>query len=310
VAFRAPLSLSGGGFSRPLFLDGAPGARGAAPPVVKYNAVSRDYFAVIGTKLVAGRLFGDADERPGEDVVIVNQEFARRFFPGGIALGATVRFGSPAEPPQRIVGIVQNAAINRIDEPIEPYFYLPYWRGRYGEATFLVEAAGDAASLGPSVRAALKAAGAEFEPRRLITMRQYLDYWASGYRATALLSSTLAGIGLLLTVMGVYGVVAYRTSRRSKEIGIRMALGATRRDVLRLVLREGLSVALAGVAIGIPAAFAGARMLGSFLYGVGAGDASAYAAAAVLLVACICAASLVPARRAARHDPSASLRAS
>ena len=310
VAFRAPLSFSGGGFSKQVFVDGVVRRNEITPPAVKCNAVSRDYFAVVGTALVAGRSFGDADERPGEDVVVVNQEFARRFFPNGNALGSLIRLESPAAPPQRIVGIVQNAAINRIDEPVEPYFYLPYWRGRYGEATFLVEAAADAASLGPSVRATLKTVSPDFDPRRLITMRQYLDYWASGYRATALLSSTLAGVGLLLTVLGVYGVVAYRTSRRTKEIGIRVALGATRGDVLRLVLREGLVVALAGVVAGIPLAFAAARMLGSFLYGVSADDAFAYLSAALLLIACIGAATLVPARRAARSNPSASLRAS
>ena len=310
VAFRAPLSLSGGGFSKPLFLDARPLARGTPPPVVMCNAVSRGYFAAIGTRLERGRLFDAADEQPGEPVVIVNQEFARRFFPRGDALGSSVRFGSPADPPVRIVGIVQNAAISRLDEPAEPYFYLPYWRASYGEATFLIEAAGDAAALASVVRATLKATDPQLEPRRMVTMRQYIDYWASGYRATALLSAALAGVGLLLTVVGVYGVVAYRTARRSREIGIRMALGASRGQVLRLVLREGLVVALSGVVLGIPIAFIGGRWLGSFLYGVGPWDWPGFGAAALLLVACVCAATLFPASRAARTEPSSSLRTS
>jgi putative ABC transport system permease protein len=308
VAFRAPLSLSGGGLAKTLYLDQQPLPAGTAPPSVKYNAVSRDYFDVLGTRLVAGRGFDAADERPGEPVVIVNQEFARRFFPGGGALGSTVRFDSPSAPPQRIIGIAQNAAIIRLDEPAEPYCYLPYWRGHYGEATFLAQTAVDAAGLGTPVRTTLKAVDPAFEPRRVITMRQYVDFWASSHRATALLASALAGVGLLLTVLGVYGVVAYRTARRVREIGIRMALGATRGQVLRLVLRDGLMVALAGVALGAPLAFAGARTLGSFLYGVGAWDALAYGAAAVLLVVCVSVASFFPASRAARTDPSIALR--
>jgi predicted lysophospholipase L1 biosynthesis ABC-type transport system permease subunit len=230
--------------------------------------------------------------------------------PTGNAIGSTVRLDSPSDPPHRIVGIVQNTAISRIDAPVEPYFYLPYWRGSYGEATFMVRAQADAASLAPSVRALLKSVDPELESRRMVTMREYLDYWASSYRATALLSSTLAGVGLLLTVLGVYGVVAYRTARRTKEIGIRMALGASRVQVLRLVLREGLTVALAGVALGIPLAFVGARTLASFLYGVGGWNVVAYAAAALLLVACVSLATLFPAGRAARIDPSRSLRTS
>jgi predicted permease len=310
VAIRAPLSLSGGGLSKPLVAADRPVDRDSGPPAVKFNAVSRDYFAVSGTRLAAGRLFDAADEQPGEPVVVVNEELARRFFPRGDALGSAVRFGTAAGPPHRIVGIVYNAVINRLDEPVEPYFYLPYWRASYGEATFLVEASDDAARLAAPVREVLKAIDPDLEPRRVITMRQYFQYWMSGYRATALLSSTLAGVGLLLTVVGVYGVVAYRTARRSKEIGIRMALGASRAQVLRLVLREGLTVALAGVAVGIPIALAGARAIGSFLYGIGPWDVAGFAAAAVLLVVCVCAAALFPAARAARIDPSASLRTS
>jgi putative ABC transport system permease protein len=308
VAFRAPLSLSGGGISKPLLLPDRPLEPGAAPPSVKFNAVSRGYFATVGTPLVAGRLFDAADEQDGAPVTIVNAEFARRYFPQGNAVGSIVRFGSPADPPHRIVGIVKNAVVNTLTEAPQPYFYLPYWRASYGEATFLVQAAGDAASLAPAVRAALKNTDTDLEPRRLITMRQYVDYWSSDRRATALLAMALGAIGLLLTVLGVYGVVAYRTARRAREIGIRMALGASRSQVVRLVLREGITVALAGVAIGIPAAFAGARALSSFLYGVGAWDAPAFAGAALLLVACVCAAASFPAGRATRIDPSSSLR--
>jgi predicted permease len=310
VAFRAPLSLSGGGLAKPVLIPGRPLAAGEAPPSVKFNAVSRDYFKVTGTPLVAGRLFDATDEQPGEPVVVVNQEFARRFFWDGNALGSTIQFKSRSEPPHRIVGIVKNAVINQLTEEPEPYFYLPYWRASYGEATFLVQASSDAAGLAPLVRAALKQVDPDLEPRRVITMRQFIDYWSSDRRATALLASALGGIGLLLTIVGVYGVVAYRTARRGREIGIRMALGATRAQVVRLIVREGVTVALAGVALGIPAAIVAARATRSFLYGVTPWDVPALAGSSAVLVVCVCAAAAYPARRATRIEPSKALRTS
>jgi putative ABC transport system permease protein len=258
--------------------------------------------------VIAGRTFDAGDEQPGEPVVVVNEAFVHRFYPDGRALGSTLRFGTRSDPPHRIVGIVQNAAINAITERPEPYFYLPYWRAPYGEATFLVEAAGDAASLAVPVRGALRAVDPSFDPARMITMRQYIEFWSSGSRATAVLAVTLGLIGLVLTVLGVYGVIAYRTTRRTKEIGIRVALGADPRDVLRLIFREGASVAAAGIALGIPATLGATRAIRSLLFGVSAWDPGAYAAASALLFVSVCAAAMVPARRATRVAPSVSLK--
>src|SRR4051812_17470338 len=310
VAFRAPLSFSGGGIARPVLFPERPLAPAAAPPSVKFNAVSREYFATLGVRLIGGRLFAAADEQPGEPVVIVNQEFAARFYPGGNALGSSVRIGSSHDPEHRIVGIVQNTAINSITEDPEPYFFLPYWRGSYGEATFFVQATGDAAALAPAVRDVLRKTSPSLEARRLITMRQYIDYWGSGYRATATLAVALGMLGLLLTVIGVYGVIAYRTTRRTREIGIRITLGATSGDVLRLVLHEGAVVAGMGVLIGIPAAMAGVREIGSLLFHLPAWDPMIYGGTAALLFLCVCAAGLIPAWRATRVAPSESLRTS
>lgn len=308
LALRAPLSLSGGGYARPMFFPDRPPEPGAGLPEVKFNAVSASYFDVMGTRLVRGRLFTPADERQGELVMLVNEQFARTFFPGRDPVGALVRPGGPDAPLHRIVGVVQNATINDIGEPPEPYFYLPYWRGQYSEATFLVRTAGDAASLAAPVRDTLRRTSSRLEPRRLITMADYIDYSASSYRATATLAGSLGAIGLLLTILGVYGVIAFRTSRRTREIGIRMALGAQSREVLRMVLREGAGVALLGVAIGVPLSLGATRFMASLLFHVSPWDAAALVSAAAVLVSCVCAAAAVPAWRAARVDPSAALR--
>jgi len=308
VAFRAPLSLSGGGIAHPVFFSDRLPAKAETPPSVKFNAISRDYFAVLGVRLVEGRLFNVADEGPGEPVMIVNQAFAARFLPGGRALDAHVRLDSASGAEHRIIGVVQNTAINSITEATEPYFYLPYWRAAYGEATFLIQTLSDAAALAPSVRATLRGIDAALEPRRVVTMREYIEFSGGTYRATAALALALAGLGLVLTILGIYGVIAYRTTRRARELGIRMAVGASRRNVLLLVVREGALVGVSGIALGVPASIAGTRQIAAMLFRVSPADPRVLAAVAAVLFVSVCAAALVPAWRATRVEPFETLR--
>jgi putative ABC transport system permease protein len=307
VAIRAPLSLSGGGMARRVFVPSGDGSS-AGVPEVKFNAVSANYFDTIGTRLVRGRAFTEAEARGGEPVMVASERFADRFFPNGDALGATVRLGMETGADVRIVGIAADIVINRIGETPESYFYLPYWRDRYGEATFLVRTSGDPGGLAPSVRSTLDGIDRRLEPRQLVTMAQYIDYSASPYQATAALAGALGAIGLFLTTLGVYGVIAYQTSQRSREIGIRVALGAARGRVLRLVLRDGVRVGLTGLVIGIPLAMLATRGIASMLFGVGPWSLAAFSATSALLLSAVLAATLIPAWRAARRNPSASLR--
>ncbi|HEX6973947.1 MAG TPA: FtsX-like permease family protein, partial [Vicinamibacterales bacterium] len=308
VAIRAPLSLSGGARAMPVYFPEIPVAPGEGLPDVKVNAVSADYFATTGTRLIAGRMFTREDEIPGEPVMIVSQQFERRFFPGRSAIGARVRPGGATAPEHRIVGVVQDAVIEEIDEPLQPYFYLPFFRGSYGEVTFLVQTAGDAGAFTSTLKRTLKDVDPRLDPRRVITMQDYMAYSASRYRATAALAVALGTVGLLLTALGIYGVISYRTARRTREIGIRMALGARAQDVLGLVVREGAIVAVAGVAIGLATALVVTRSMSSMLFRVGAWDPVSFALAAILVFALACAATVVPARRATRVAPSEALR--
>jgi ABC-type lipoprotein release transport system permease subunit len=207
-----------------------------------------------------------------------------------------------------VIGIAQDAVVSEIGEPPQAYMYLPFRHGSYGETTFLAGTGADAAAVAGAARHALRSVDRRLEPRRMVTISQYVEYAASLSRATAALSSILALVGLVLTAVGVYGMVAYRTNRRTKEIGIRIALGAMDAEVLRLVMRDGLGLAVAGIAAGLPLALGATRLVASMLVGVRAWDALAFggAAAVVLLVAAI--ATLVPARRASRLDPSSALR--
>lgn len=308
VAIRAPLSLSGGGRAQPVILPGQTVAPSTGFPQVKFNAVGANYFQTMGTRVVAGRVFTPAEETAGERVAVVNERFAARFFPGRPAVGQTIRLGSSDNPPLRVIGVVENAVVNQIGEDPEPYFYLPLWRGSYGETTFLIDAPTSPAGLATAVPAVLTGVAPQLEPRQVVWMSQYLRYSASSYRATAALAGALGLVGLLLTTLGVYGVVASRTARRTREIGIRVALGAARGQVLRLVLREGARVGVAGMVIGVPASLLATRVIQSLLFGVSPWDAPALAGAIGALVLALLAATLVPAWRALHISPSSALR--
>jgi putative ABC transport system permease protein len=305
VAIRAPLSLSGGGLSQPVSTTGRSGVDGV--PDVKFGAVGPNYFDVMGTPLVAGRAFTSADELPGEPVAIVSEAFVARFLAGGPAVGETVAVGRDAVA-HRVVGVVRDVVVNRVGETPEPYFYLPYGRVRSGEVTFLLETDRDATASADAVRAALRAVDPRLDPRQLVTMAQYVAYSTAGYRATATLAAALGLVGLVLTALGVYGVMAYRTTRRTREIGIRLVLGANRGEVLRMVSREGARLGLTGLVIGVPASLIATRLLQSMLFQVGPWDVPALVGAAGVLGLTLSCAVLIPAWRATRVNPSQALR--
>ena len=306
VAIRAPLSLSGGGLARRLQIAGPDEREAGTEPEVKYGAVSSNYFDVMGIRRIEGRTFDAADEGPGAPVIVVNEPFATRFL--GSARPATGRMVRIGAVEHRVIGVVRSAVINAIGEAPEPYFYLPFWRGAYGELTYLLEAQGDAAALASSAGRVLADLDARLEPRRLVALDQYVRYSAADYQATAALAGALGIVGLVLTAFGVHGVMAYRTSRRLKEIGIRMAFGAARSQVLALVAKEGGRIALAGLAVGLPASLVATQWLQSFLFGIGPWDAVAFVGGATLIAATVALATLLPAWRAARVDPSIALR--
>ena len=308
VAIRAPLSLSGGGMAQPVFLPHAPAEAAAGLPSVKFNAVSSNYFSTLGTRILSGRPFNDLDQQGSIPAVIVNERFAAQFFPGRDPLNGVIRLGGPTGADGRIVGIAQNAAINAIDEAPEPYLYLPYWAAPHGEITFFLATAGDPALLALPARDALRRLDSRLEPRRLINMREYIDHSARGYQTTALLASTLGTIGLILTALGVYGVIAYRMLRRSRELAVRVALGAAPAQMLSMLLREGLRVVGLGVAIGIPCALAATRQMTSLLFGIAPWDMPAFLASACVLLLVVGAAVLVPALRATHVNPATLLR--
>ena len=236
---------------------------------------------------------------------MISQQFARQFFPGRDPLGATIQVGGRSH---RVVGIAQDSVVNEIGEPPQPYLYLPFGQGAYGETTFILETAGDADAIAAAARATLRQVDARLEPRRMVTMAQYIAYATSMHRTTAALATILGLVGLVLTAVGVYGVVACRTNRRTKEIGIRMALGAASAEVIGLVMRDGLRLGALGIVVGLPLALGSTWLVASMLVGVRPWDVVSFAAAAAILLAAIAIATFLPARRAMRIQPAQALR--
>jgi predicted permease len=306
AAVRAPLSLSSNGMFQRVTFPGRPEFAAAPPFEIKYNSVTRNFLNTMGTPVLRGRGFEERDEIPGATAALINEKMAQHFWPGEDPIGKTIRVGSRLHT---VIGVVKNAPINAVGETPEPYLYLAYWPNFEEEATFLIETQGDAATLAQTARRVLKSVDSRLDPMTIVTENDLIRYSAQNYQVTAELVGTLGLLGLILTAVGLYGVVSYGVSQRTRELGIRMALGAGKNDTLGLVLREVALLGLIGMAAGLPLALYATRLFASLLFGVAAWDAPTFAGAAILLAAVLVVAGFVPARRATNIEPVAALRA-
>jgi predicted permease len=304
-AVRAPLSLSSNGMFRRVRFPDRPQLAQSPPFEIKYNSVTANFFQTMGTPILRGRGFDAADDAGNLRSVLINERMAERFWPGEEAVGKTIRL---ATSDYSVIGVVRNAPINAVGEPPEPYLYLPYWANFEQEATFIVETTGDASALAQSARAVLKRVDTRLDPLGITTQNELIRYSAQPYQITAELVGGLGLLGLILTAVGLYGVVSYNASLRTRELGVRMALGASRNDALWLVLREVLMMGAIGVAIGLPLAMAATRLMTSLLFGVSPWDIPAFIVAIALLAVVIIVAAWIPAKRATKVPPSAALR--
>jgi predicted permease len=309
AAVRAPLSLSSGGMFKYITFPGRPEFAKTPPFEIKYNSVTRSFLNTMGTPVLRGRGFEERDEIPGATSVLINETMARRFWPGQDPLGKTVSVGSKTPRLHTVIGVVKNAPINHIDDRPEPYLYLAYWPNFEEEVTFLIETQGDAAALAQGARRVLKSVDSRLDPFTITTENELIRYSAQTYQVTAELVGTLGLLGLLLTAVGLYGVVSYGVSQRTREIGIRMALGAGENETLGLVVREVALLGLIGMAAGLPLALYATRYFASLLFGVPAWDAPTFVGAAILLAVVLALAAFIPARRATNIEPVSALRA-
>jgi len=312
----ASLSSSGafnrGTWGNTIAVEGLP-ANPDVTPRTYANAVTARYFEVMGIAVVRGRSFTNDDRAPGRKVAIVNRTFARRFFGNADPVGKRVGLctGDPCSPRAMmdVVGMTADAKYVHLREESRPMLYVPVAQHEQMPRELEVRTAGDPASTAATLRRALGRVDDRLATVATIELREQVESSLVAERLTATLSATFGILALALAAVGLYGVVAYVTVQRTAEIGLRIALGAGGRQVRWLVIGDIVRPVVVGVLIGLPAALAGAHLLGRQLYGIAPTDPLALTAAVLTLVAAAILAGSLPARRATRVDPLIALRA-
>ncbi|MGH9333231.1 MAG: FtsX-like permease family protein, partial [Vicinamibacteria bacterium] len=274
--------------------------------LVFYSTVDEDYFATMETKLVEGRAFGLEDHELSRPVAIVNETLARRFWPGGSAIGK--RFGAAADTPWEVVGVAEEGKYLTLGEEPRPYFYLPLGQNYDSPMTVIVRSEAPRRDVEPKLRAELRALDPALPLYGVKTGSEFLSRSLAGPRGLAVTVSVFAALALVLATVGVYGLMSFSVTQRRQELGIRMALGASRRDVLGLFLGQAARVVGSGILVGLALAVASSRVLENLLFGVDAASPAIYGGVALLLAAVALAGSYFPSRRASRLDPLKSLR--
>ncbi len=306
AAMRIPLSGNGGGADLRISIPGIELPEAQETVAVKFNAVGPDYFQTVGTRILKGRQFSSGDSANAPKVVLISETMARRFWPNQDPMGHSLRI---EKKDYEIIGVVEDVKINHIEESPEPYMYFPIAQTSYG-GELIVETTGDPRLWIPAVKREVRAVDKTALVIWIQTGADILHSEQTVYveRMAAGMVGSLSLLGIFLASVGLYGVVAYLVNRRTHEIGIRLALGAGRKEILNLVLRQGLILVLVGVFVGIALAFATTRFMSSMLYGVSPLDPAALGGSALLAGILTFVACYIPACRATKVDPMVALR--
>jgi len=301
--------------TNPFHVEGRPDLPGESAPAVPEIPVSYAYFRTLGVPLLSGRFFSDADRSTGTHVLIINQNMAQHYFPEQDPIGKRVQTGesNPKADWYTIVGVVGNVKYEGLGEKDQATMYVPYfdsgWCPWFVQSLYIVvRTSATTEQSAASLQSSVLSLDNQLPLTHIRTMDQLLYDSVASSRFRAVLFAAFAALGLVLAMIGIYGVMAYSVSQRTSEIGIRVALGAQKKTVLRMILRQGATLAVVGVTIGLIASFALARVLNGLLFGVHASDPLTFAGVAILVIAVGLAACYIPARRAMRVDPIVALR--
>jgi putative ABC transport system permease protein len=294
--------------SQSVFIEGQEPSRSANAPRALTSDITPGYFKAMDTRLLRGRDFTEYDDDKAVRTAIVNESFARRFWPGEDPIGKRFAMGDPESPKMQVVGVAQDGKYTGLTENKWAFVYRPQWQYRVGATTMVVRAEADPQKVIVLVRRELH----QLDPNMPVaSARPLVERLSLALLPARIVASALGGFGvvaLLLAAIGIYGVMSYTVSRRTREIGVRMALGARRGDILKLIMTHGMALTLIGVAIGLLAATGLARLMKGVLFGVSASDPLTYLGLAALLTLIALLACYIPARRATKVDPMVALR--
>ncbi|MFZ0519893.1 MAG: ABC transporter permease [Candidatus Acidiferrales bacterium] len=310
VGVTSALPIGGSGGSIRFLVQGRPTAAGQEDECDIITATP-GYFSTLHVPLISGRFFSATDTFGAPWVMMVNQAFVKQFFPNEEAVGKRMRFTFDSREPYReIVGVVGNIAQDDLAGPPTPIIYVANEQGPSTYLTYMVRTAGDPAAFVGSAQAALHELDPQLPLIQAQTMEHFTDQTPAVFlrRYPSYVIGSFAGLALILAMIGLYGLISFTVAQRTREIGIRVALGAQPRDILELVMRQGIGAVVIGVAVGVVAALALTRLMASLLFGVKPTDALTFLSVAALLTCVALAASYIPARRAMRTDPLVALR--
>jgi putative ABC transport system permease protein len=310
AALSSSLTPDGLQVSDTFLVEGMPPVDDSKAPQGSILFTTPGYFHTLGVPLIEGRDFTEKDNANSRRVVIINQTLARKFLPNQSPIGRRFKEGGSdrtVNPWMEVVGVVGDVKYEGLDTPTAPAYYLPFAQSPIRQMSLLVSATLHPSSVAGSVRAEVRAIDPEIPIANIKTLEQLLNSSVAQPRFRTVLIGAFSAVAMLLAAIGIYGVVAYSVAQRTREIGIRMALGAQPRDVLALIVRQGMSLTLAGVALGILGALALTRVTANLLFGVGATDPATFLIISLLLLFVALLACYVPARRAANVNPMAAL---
>lgn len=296
-------------------IDGRPTPPNTDGPVADNHVISPEYFKAMGIPMRAGRDFTEIDDRSHPGVVIINEKAAQRYWPGENPIGKRLNMDTPEETKlygkgvwREIVGVIGNVKLLELNAEFEPEIYTPMMQTPSAGMTLVVRGIGESEKLTNSIRQSVISVDPNQPIRRAQLLETAISRSVAPQRFIALLLAIFAGLAIVLAMVGIYGVMSYAVSQRTQEIGIRMALGAQRFDVLRMVVGQGMKLVLIGVGLGLAGALGATRVLTSLLFGINPTDFATFAVVALLLILAALVACFFPARRATKVDPMIALR--
>jgi predicted permease len=306
LVYNLPLSLNYNNST--IYVEGQAPSSSSDLPLAIPNYVTPDYFRTMEIPL-RGRDFTEQDSKPESRVAVVNETFARKFFGTEDAIGRRFNFGGPSGPFWTVISVAADGKYESLGEDPKPAFFRPLLRDYNTSVTLVARSSGgDPQSLIATLRREVQQLDPALPLYEVKTLEEHMAVPLFPARAAAIMLGSFGALALLLAAVGIYGVMSYAVAGRTREIGVRMALGAARRDVLTLIVRQGMTLALVGLGIGLVASLAAARLLTGLLYGVSPGDPLTFAAVVLLLSLVALVACYVPARRATKVDPMVALR--